>query len=70
MTLEYLRNSWIDVTQKGEYFYLLIFIAVLVIILNAKTLWKIAKLPIRLALFLAGSVIGIAVLWGVYQLFV
>jgi len=69
MTLEYLRNSWMDVLQKEEYFYLLIFVAVLVIILNAKTLWKIAKLPIRLVFFLAGSIIGIAVLWGVYQLF-
>jgi len=70
VTLDDLRAGWVQLLRNEELFYLLVFIIVIIIIYNVRTvLWKLIKLPFRLVFGLAGAGIGIAVLWGVYHLF-
>lgn len=69
LTISELRAGWIELTRQKEFFYLLVFIA-LVVVANTKTLCKIASIPFKIILSLAGTLIGFAVLWGLYRLFV
>ena len=68
LTIDQLRAAWISLTQKEEFFYLLIFIMVVVVVANFKTLCKIAVIPVQLAFSVAGLLVGIAIVWGGYQL--
>jgi hypothetical protein len=69
LTIDQLRAYWIALTKKEEYFYLLIFVAVVVVIANGKLLCRIAAIPVKLAFSVAGLLLGIAIVWGGYQLF-
>ena len=68
ITIDQLRSGWIALTQKEEFFYLLIFIMVVVAVANFKTLCKIAVIPVQLAFSVAGLLVGIAIVWGGYLL--
>lgn len=70
LTISELRAGWIELTRQKEFFYLLVFIALVVLVANTKNLCKIAAIPLKIALSVAGTLIGFAVLWGLYRLFV
>jgi hypothetical protein len=69
MTIDELRAYWIFITKQEEFFYLLIFIAAVVVLANAKLICQILSIPVKLALSVAGAVFGLAIIWGAYQLF-